>query len=164
MLDSVWQYFTFVAGSIGPRRQVEIVRVPLLTQPSIYHDPSKLAQSVLADNSMLARLTPPSSASNVPIMQTTVSSNVIVVVFKVETQVTIGPFPLHARITAENRYGILARLIRSVYYQRLFYKKGTLSGECAFGTNAPRRRNRCRVRSHTVYMQKWLRLWRDHIG
>ena len=64
---------------MGPRRQVEVVRVPLLTQPSIYHDPSKLAQSVLADSSMLARLTPPSSASNVPIMQTTVGFCTIIV-------------------------------------------------------------------------------------
>uniref|UniRef100_A0A914UM04 PH domain-containing protein n=1 Tax=Plectus sambesii TaxID=2011161 RepID=A0A914UM04_9BILA len=81
-------------------KRQDIVRIPCLRVPSIYHDPGKISQSVLADSALLNRLSGPSGSGGIDL--------------PVQLVVKIGPFPAVDRLNSETRFMVLARLLKSV--------------------------------------------------
>uniref|UniRef100_A0A914WW26 Hyccin n=1 Tax=Plectus sambesii TaxID=2011161 RepID=A0A914WW26_9BILA len=81
-------------------KRQDVVRIPCLRVPSIYHDPGKISQSVLADSALLNRLSGPSGSGGVDL--------------PVQLVVKIGPFPAVDRLNSETRFMVLARLLKSV--------------------------------------------------
>jgi hypothetical protein len=84
-------------------KRQEIIRVPSIRYPSIYHDPSKMG-ALLPDQTLLTRLNAISLTSELPVQMT----------------MRIGPFPNVDRLTSESRFMVLTRLCKSVSYLCLF--------------------------------------------